>query len=322
MLANLFLWLSAIALLGLSMSIAPWYRLWPFELIGGAYLWLAALTLLFFLGSLWLRPKRSRRGVMVVLAIALGFYASATLSSYIPRLWNAQPGGIPLTVMTYNVNYLLWNTEAVTERVKNQSAEILGLIEPSDEEAEALRVRVEGLYPYYYRATDGRLSLFSHHPIVEAETEDFGASNFGLTAIVDVDGKPIRVVVAHPRPPVSPALFTRRNLFIQALANYSASQETPTIIMGDFNTTSWSPYFREFVWQSGLRSVNRGHGLNPTWFYNEAGRPLATIEQVLQVLKIPIDHIFVSSRISVDAVMTPPAGVSDHRPVVAKLRIR
>ncbi|MBE9099855.1 endonuclease/exonuclease/phosphatase family protein [Vacuolonema iberomarrocanum] len=322
MLVNVFLWLSAIALLGLSISVAPWYRLWPFEVIGGCYLWLAAFTLLLFLGGVLLKPKPPRRKLLIVLAIALGFYASSTLSGYIPRLRDMRSGGLPLTAMTYNVNYQLWDTGAVTESVRANPADLLGLIEPSDEESEALRVQVQDLYPYYYRATDGRLSLFSRHPIINAATEDFGASNYSLTATVDVDGKSVWVAVTHPRPPVSPSLFMRRNLLMQALADYGASQETTTIIMGDFNTTSWSHYFRDFAQHSGLRSVNLGHGLNPTWFYNATERSLSTTERGLQFLKIPIDHIFVSPDISVDEVTAPSPGVSDHRPLIAKLRLR
>lgn len=315
-------WLSAIALLCLSLSFAPWYRIWLIEVIGGGYLWLAGFTLLLLLGIVAFKPKLPQRGILVlVLAIALGFYASATLTWYVPRSLDERMGGLPVTVMSYNVNYQLWDTEAVTEQVRANPAELLGLVEPSAEQAAELKATVQDLYPHYYRATGGGLSLFSRYPFLETATLNLGTLSHSLFATVDVNGKPIRVVVTHPVPPISRQHFMRRNQLIRALAKYGAEQDITTIIMGDFNTTSWSLYFHDFLRRSGLRSVNLGHGLNPTWFYNATGRSLSLREQILQVLKIPIDHIIVSQDISVDEVSALPAGVSDHRPLFAKLRL-
>jgi endonuclease/exonuclease/phosphatase (EEP) superfamily protein YafD len=106
-----------------------------------------------------------------------------------------------------------------------------------------------------------------------------------------------------------------------ALATYATQQSITTVIMGDFNLTSWSIYFRNFIINSGLRSVNLGHGLNPTWFYADGARSLSHLDHWQQALKIPIDHIFVSKNVRVDQVITLPSGVSDHRPVMAKLRV-
>jgi len=64
---------------------------------------------------------------------------------------------------------------------------------------------------------------------------------------------------------------------------------------------------------SGLRSVNLGHGLNPTWFHADGARSLSHLDHWQQALKIPIDHIFVSKNVRVDQVITLPSGVSDHR---------
>ncbi|MEO0375130.1 MAG: endonuclease/exonuclease/phosphatase family protein [Cyanobacteria bacterium P01_A01_bin.17] len=320
MLLSILLWPVALALLGLSFAPGQWYRLWLFELLGAGYLWYAALTLILLL-SLWVLKLR-RRKLMMVLALALGLYASSTLSWYVPRLRDAKTGGVPLAVMTYNVNYKLWDTDAVTALVRAHPVDVFGLVEPFKEQAAELRESVEDLYPHYYRATGGGLSLFSRYPIVDAATENLGTRYHSLFAIVDVQSVPVRVVVAHPLAPVSRYNFVNRNEAMAALAEYAAQQQLTTIIMGDFNLTSWSPYFRSFIQHSRLRSVNLGHGLNPTWFYNSSGRSLVTIELFKQFLKIPIDHVFVTQNVSVDQARIPPSGVSDHRPVIAKLRLR
>ncbi|MEO0533057.1 MAG: endonuclease/exonuclease/phosphatase family protein [Cyanobacteria bacterium P01_A01_bin.123] len=128
-------------------------------------------------------------------------------------------------------------------------------------------------------------------------------------------------MVAHPLAPVSKYNFISRNQAMASLAAYAAQQQLTTIMMGNFNLTSWSPYFRDFMRRSKLRSVNLGHGLNPTWSYSSSARPLSRLDRLKLPFKLPIDHIFTSQSISVDQVITPPPGVSDHRPVIAKLRM-
>ncbi|MBE7386224.1 MAG: endonuclease/exonuclease/phosphatase family protein [Leptolyngbya sp. SIO1E4] len=321
MFLSLLLWPIALVLLLLSFTPGRWYKLWPFEIIGAGYLWFAAFTLILLVSLLLLRALPHRRKLIIVLALALGLYASFIGSWYVPRLRDARPGGVPLTVMTYNVNYQRWDTEAVTDLVRSHPVDVFGLVEPFKEQAAELRDNVQDLYPHYYRATGGGLSLFSRYPIAEATTENLGTRYHSLFAIVDVEGKPVRVVVAHPLAPVNLYNFVNRNEAMVALAKYGADQQITTVIMGDFNLTSWSIYFRDFIRHSGLRSVNLGHGINPTWFYNGVRRSLYPSEQLMQFLKIPIDHIFVSQNVSVDAVITPSSGVSDHRPVISKLRM-
>ena len=320
MMLSILLWPIALTLLLLSFTPGPWYKLWPFEILGAGYLWYAVLTAILLLGLLvTVRPPR--RQLIVTLALALGLYATTIGTWYVPRLRDARTGGVPLTVMTYNVNYQLWDTPAVTDLVRANPVDVFGLVEPFQEQAAELRDNVQDLYPHYYRATGGGLSLFSRYPITEATTENLGTLYHSLFAIVDVEGKPVRIVVAHPLAPVSIYNFVHRNEAMAALAKYGAQQPITTVIMGDFNLTSWSTYFRDFIHNSGLRSVNLGHGLNPTWFYNSTGRSLGRLEQAKQPFKIPIDHIFVGQDVSVDHVITPSAGVSDHRPVIAKLRM-
>ena len=321
MLLSTLLWPIVLTLLLLSFSVGRWYRLWHFEIIGAGYLWLTALTAFLLLGLLLVRSRSPKRKLIVVLGLALGLYASTIGPWYVPHMQDARTGGVPFTVMAYNVNYKLWDTAAVTERVRSYPVDIFGLVEPLAEDAAELRNNVQDLYPHYYRATEGGLSLFSRYPIVEAITENLNSPSHSLFAIVDVEGKPVRIVLTHLRAPGSVNNFVDRNKAMAALAQYGAEQPGTTVIMGDFNATSWSLYFRDFIHVSGLRSVNLGHGINPTWFYNEVGRSLHHLERVLLFLKIPIDHIVVSPDISVDQVITPSSSVSDHRPVLARLRI-
>ncbi len=318
------LWSIAIALLGLSLSSAPWYKLWLFEILGAGYLWFAALTLVLFVGLLCSRPHPLRRHLsplLLTLAIASIVYSTSILSSYIPQIFDSRPGGTPIAAMTYNVNDRYWDAASVAEVVRSQPADIFGLIEPFPDQATQLHALVRDLYPYLELATDGQLSLFSRYPISEATTENFQTSSSSLLATLDIQGKPVRVAIVHPILPIPPKRFRQRNQTLRALADYAKQYPSRAIVMGDFNTTSRSIYFRDFRRRSGFRNASLGHGIHPTWFYLDSTHFDSFIDFVLQLAKIPIDHIVVSPNIRVDRVTTVSTGISDHRPLIAELRI-
>jgi endonuclease/exonuclease/phosphatase (EEP) superfamily protein YafD len=320
-LLNILFWSIAIPLLGLSLSTAGWYKLWAFEMLGTAYLWFAGVTVVLWCMLLLVKSLRRKRVLNIILTIALSLYAESILGWYVPRPSHTQGNGSPVTVMTYNVNYQLWNTAAVEKIVRQVSADIFGLVEPYKEQAAALQEVVQDLYPYYYRSTGGNLSLFSRYRIIKARTDSLESPHHSLFATLDVRGKVVQVIVLRPPAPLTPTLFNRRNQVLRSLAEYVKKQQSPVILMGDFNTTSWSIYFREFVQRSGLRSASQGYGLHPTWYYATPKTVVSSTHQLFRFIKIPIDHIFVSRNIEVNEITTGSAGVSDHRPLISRIRL-
>lgn len=223
--------------------------------------------------------------------------------------------------MTYNVNYQLWDTAATEKLVRAYPADIFGLVEPEKEQAADLWSKIQALYPYYYRATGGNLSLFSRYRIIKARTDNLKSPHHSLFATLDIQGKAVQVIVIRPPAPRTTTHFNRRNQVLQTLADYAKQQKPPLILMGDFNTTSWSFYLREFARRSRLRSASLGRGIHPTWYYATPKKAFSSTHWLFQLIKIPIDHIFVSQNVRVDQVIAAPPGVSDHCPLIAKIRL-
>ena len=318
------IWAIVIVLLGLSITPAPWYQFWAFEIAGAGYLWYGATSLLLLCSLAYFRPRPLRRylrGLISTLAIALIFYGTTILNWYIPRIIDSMSGGIPVTAMTYNVNDRYWDAASVARIVRSQPADIFGLIEPFPNQATELHALIDDLYPHFYAATAGELSLYSRYPIVQATTEKLQTPFSSLFATLEIQGKAVRVAIVHPLAPLSPQHFRGRNQNLSALAENAREYSSAAIVMGDFNTASWSIYFRNFLRRSRLRSAALGHGIHPTWFYASSTRPHTLPYQFLQLLKIPIDHILVSPQIRIDRVTTAPAGISDHCPLIAEIRI-
>jgi endonuclease/exonuclease/phosphatase family metal-dependent hydrolase len=83
----------------------------------------------------------------------------------------------------------------------------------------------------------------------------------------------------------------------------------PVVMLGDLNLTPYAPPFDRLLRDGRLHDAMRGRGWQPTW---RAGFwPLA----------LRIDHVLVSPGLCVEEATVGPAVGSDHRPVLARLRL-
>jgi endonuclease/exonuclease/phosphatase (EEP) superfamily protein YafD len=121
---------------------------------------------------------------------------------------------------------------------------------------------------------------------------------------------PVRVVDFHPSSP-SPTDATdtlrRRRQFDRLAA--ALEPDRTAVVAGDFNTSPWSPDFRDLVAATGLRGAANGYGWNPTW------------PSWLWPARIPIDHVLVKGAVAVHGFRRGRYIGSDHFPVVADLRL-
>jgi endonuclease/exonuclease/phosphatase (EEP) superfamily protein YafD len=175
---------------------------------------------------------------------------------------------------------------------------------------QAWQVALQGLttdYPYTHQTgfrSNSRL-IFSRLPFVDdsvRQVEDEERPSAVVT--LNVDGTQLTIVGVHLRPPLSAGRTAQRNQQLDNLAVFTQAESGPIMMMGDFNITPWSPVFRDFLDQAGLKDARLGHGLAPTW---PTHWPIGGI---------PIDHIVVSPAITVHHFERGPNVGSDHYPVI------
>lgn len=83
----------------------------------------------------------------------------------------------------------------------------------------------------------------------------------------------------------------------------------PDILLGDLNTTPWSPNYARLLDRTGLKDTAPGIGWLNTWL------------SALPGLGLRLDHILVGPRVAVRAYRVGPNIGSDHRPVIARLSV-
>ena len=120
-------------------------------------------------------------------------------------------------------------------------------------------------------------------------------------------GSPVVLRNVHPMRPGKAWRIARRNQVLDQLAGLEWGERG--ILLGDLNTTSTSPAFRDLVDATGLRDSRRGFGRQATW----------TTSRHLPGLRVAIDHVLVGAAWHVVDRRTAGVLGSDHRAVIVRL---
>jgi endonuclease/exonuclease/phosphatase (EEP) superfamily protein YafD len=218
-----------------------------------------------------------------------------------------------LKIMLANVEGSNKNYPALIQTVKSVNPDFLVLQEITDKWWSNIQV-LTSVYPYFKavpRPGGTGLAIFSRYPIEAAEVLFFDESTHpALYCKINLEGTLLAVLAIHPPTPMNPIKFAYRNGQFAQAASIMKTAAEPKLLIGDFNTTMWSPYFEALVKDSGLRDARLGKGLYPSW---HAGLP--------PFMSIPIDHCLVGKKIDVNSIETGNNTGSDHRPLILNLRI-
>ncbi len=172
--------------------------------------------------------------------------------------------GTSVRLISANVFVGNHNSQPVVDLIRNEQPDIVLTIEVNPDWLHALEA-LKGDYPHVVSAmrTEGYggfdpfgMALFSRKATSHSEVRRVGVQGLPvIVAALDVNGASFTVIGAHPYPPVTRSCAAIRNEYLAGVADIVASVDGPCVLMGDLNTTSWSPVFVSFVKRSGLRDT-------------------------------------------------------------------
>ena len=282
---------------------------WPLDLFANFRLqYLFCLLLAFvvlLVGKKW--PWAAVAGVFALINFA------DILPAFVGRGGEAVSSSNRVTILLVNVLTSNKEYERVRQLVRSEDPDIVALLEVSETWMNELS-SVKDEYPHVVaspRSDNFGIALFSRIPFVESEIIEIGEAGlptaFTRLRLEDVA---LTIIATHPLPPTRRASARYRNRQLKELAHYLHAVGKPVIVMGDLNTTPYSPHFKKLLRESGLRDSRRGRGIQPTW---QAQFPW--------VLRIPLDHVLHSPDITVlDRRLGPNIG-SDHLPVIVEFSL-
>ncbi len=310
--ATAYAWIAPLALLLFSAarSIADSY---PFELLCHFQLqyFIASIVLLLLLVTL----RRHRPAIVAGAALIVSGSALAPLWFSSPS-GSARPDGERTkTLRILHANVLSSNEQsaALLDLIAHEQPDLLALHEINARWIEALTVLAAD-YPYREgepREDDFGVLILSRRPLQEPAVRRFGSSLVpNVTCRMQVHDVAIQIVTTHTMPPISPAAQSARDEHLTQLAAFAKTSSDPLIIVGDLNTTMWSPSHRSLCDELSLTNTRRGFGILPSW-------PTS----LPSVMRIPIDHCLISDGITVLNCRLGPDIGSDHLPLIIDLAV-
>ena len=268
-----------------------------------------------FLSAIAICLKRSR-------PILLTLFCSALLSAQIIP-WYVPPAQSDTTpnyrVMSSNLNVANSNATKVIKLIEKERPDLALFIEVNDSMAKQLETLKTSL-PY----SSNQLTpyqpgtvIYSKDPLTDLKIRKFDTNNaVNLTARVQTKNRQLSIVAIHPLPPVKREFFHSRNKVFRAVSDYIQQQNDPVLLIGDFNTTMWSPFYRTLAHETGLKNARKGLGTLPTWPANMSYYLTPKLNILAKLFQIPIDQCLTSPSLDVVRMHTGSDVGSDHLPII------
>jgi endonuclease/exonuclease/phosphatase (EEP) superfamily protein YafD len=231
-----------------------------------------------------------------------------------PGAVHAQPERSSLRFLAANLNFRNRDYRGALALIEAEQPDVVALMEVDAAWIGALG-DLHDRYPHSFAwPEEGAygIALFSRYPVRELDGSPYreGGVQTAARVGIDVNEKEVILTLAHMKAPTSPGHAALRNRQIAAIAEMIGRDSgREHILIGDLNTTPWSPQYRPLEETAGLRNAARGRGYSPTW---PAGFGL---------MGIPIDHVLTSGGIEVLQFRRGASFGSDHLPIVADLAV-
>lgn len=288
-------------------------------------------TLGLVIGLLWsllffrdVSNVRILAGIMLLVStVGWGFNLAGIWDYAAPQFlysatWNKDinPKDTTIGVRVGFFNKAYWNNDIqqLSDQVHLLQLDVLGIAEISQEEYNTLKLQLPLPNAYFTSCKcqsdiGSEVAIFSRYPLSNIQA-NFIAKTPILQADITVQNKLLNTIVTHPYAPIAGQDLAQRNLSLVQLAKHLNSMpDRQSLVMGDFNTASWSWTYKNFlVSLPHMRDLNRGSGLTSTWntgFFH-------TI----------IDHMLVSANVSVqNFTILPDKLNSDHHLIWAEIQL-
>lgn len=278
---------------------------WFAELFSHFRLYYLLALVLLALTFLW-TGHRYLLLLSILLALPNAWYVGPYLSPLMTRMQAAQATSAKLTLVAHNLKYTNQSIAPVLNYLREIDADVLVLAEFTEDWRTAL-APLEEIYPYHVfepRRNQWGLAVYSRIPFESVETLQFSdIDDVQVRATLLLGGEAVELFAVHLFSPVKPSFARRRNEQLRELAARVRSASAPAIVIGDMNITPFSPYFTDFLRDSGLHDARRRSGFHVTW-------PTHPVP-----LWIPIDHCLVVPELLITGVEQGPDVGSDHYPL-------
>jgi len=232
----------------------------------------------------------------------------------------APEGRTTIKVMTHNLFGMNCEMLRVLDVIKKEQPDIVALQEFFGEQRSELGPLLSQAYPYSVFCRGGKranLGLFSKIPFTQEQAAACPDDAYGVQRTGHIlglfklpDGTEFSLLTTHLDWP-APKMARQREEFGE-LAKVVQDIPGPLLLVGDFNSTSWSYALRGFARDAGLTREDHSLLTYPTLFFIDRWRETIPL--------LPLDHVMTRD-MTVHELHTAGTTGSDHLPVVFSVSV-
>lgn len=276
------------------------------------------LVLVIAVPAIW-RARDAHRvtwGAVLLLVVgALGAHVGWLVPQFTGSRPAADTGTTPLRILMLNTEYGGADGDRIVRLAREHDVDLIALLEATPALVTELdRAGIDDEWPHRLgEPEDGTPAgsvVFSAAALSDEDRLETGFRSIGGTLYTD--GRPLRLYLVHPAPPVGDTEAWRTEL--ETVAD---GVEGADIVMGDFNATPDHAPLRDMLdsdWRSAAEITNAGW--LPTW-------PMNGRYEVLTGLALPpsvqIDHVLVGDGMTALELTRIVVPGTDHAGLVAEV---
>ncbi len=247
--------------------------------------------------------------------ISLGFALALSLSFllfFYPKSEIEPINGESLKITSINLLSSNENYEQVTSFIKNGDFDLVFIQELTDR----WQSEFEKIEDYQFQFHIPRSDNFGFGLISKIEldsVQQIDLSDVEIPSILvnlQLQDEELSILGTHPLPPIGNRYFNSRNNQFEQINDFIEKSSNEMIVIGDLNSSVFSPNFKRLLKSGKLRDSRNGFGILPTWNAH------------WKLLSITLDHAFVTEGIEVISRGVGEPNGSDHLPVILEFGIK
>lgn len=275
----------------------------PYLLAAALVLLAAAILRLGHLQRRWAAGVVALNAALAAVPLAFGAWPQMALSS----------GAAEAKIVSLN----LWRSEeyeAISTYIESEAPQIVVLQELSAKHIDALLPRLKAQYSHQAVCDECGLAVLAKTPLKIVDVQPGVRPWLGVLWSAP-SGTVYRVFGVHLPWPFEPAEQASE---VDALGARLRSSTEPVVVAGDFNLTPWSWKLNKLAWSSGL---TRQGTFAFSWPVHSQFKWLSGFRKWPLPSLVLIDNVLTPRGVTSAGFSAGPNLGSDHRPVVARLRL-
>lgn len=215
-----------------------------------------------------------------------------------------------LKIAHFNVLRSNQSKSSTIQTILNSEADVISLQETDQAWTSEIEAAVKEQYPHsiYFPSEQCciGISLLSKEPLFNSNISFHGGLP-NIEADMIFNGIVTHLITSHTSSPISRGNLENRNNHLKDLKKHVAMLDSPTIVIGDFNTVPWDNNLVAFKKESALIDSRKSYE--------------STFPSFLGVAGIPIDYIFHTKEIACTSFETVQIKGSDHLGIIGEYAI-